>query len=177
MLLTGISISVFSLVYHLYIEQQYGGLSTSPDLIRKTYGGLAALVGAALLVILVIFGSKSLRKNGGKLTGEYVWSWLFSFRVFHLLFPVRLITFIFIIHFVTEDMVYFIIPLVSLAIGLQFNFLGCITETKNYVISGYWYLTTGAIIFLSNSIPGSLAVLLSLGCGSLLFGLLPNPEE
>ena len=176
MLLTGISISVLSLVFY-YLEQRYGGFSTSPDLIRNAYGGLAMLVGISLFGLLFVFWSRSLKKNEGKLTGEHVWSAFFSFRVFHLMFPVDLLALLLIIYCIDQDMAYYIIPILSIHIGLQFNFMGCITETKNYVIGGYWYMTAGVIIFLSNSIAGSLAVLLSLGCGSLLFGLLPNPEK
>ncbi len=176
MLLTGISVSVFSLVFY-YLEQRYGGFSTTPYLIRQVFMGLATLVGFILILLFIFFGSRSLKKNGGKLTGEHVWSAFFTFRVFHLVFPVRLIGFLLIIYCIDLDMAYYIIPILSIAIGLQFNFLGCMTETRNYVIGGYWYMAAGTIIFLSNSIPGSLAVLFSLGCGSLLFGLLPNPEK
>ena len=176
MLLTGISVSIFSLVFY-YLEQRYGNYSLSPALIRQIYVRLAALVGATLYVLFFVLWLKSLRKNGGKLTGEDVWSAYFSFRVINLLLPVRLIAVALIMYCIEQDMTYYIIPIISIAIGLQCNFLGCITETRNYIIGGYWYMITAGIIFLSNSIPGSLAVLLSLGCGSLVFGLLPNSEK
>ncbi|MBU2646404.1 hypothetical protein KKI24_16980 [bacterium] len=176
MLLTGISVCFFSLV-HYYFEQRYGSFSASPPPIPGVYYFLAALVGIVLWCLFFVFWSKSLRKNGGKFTGDHAWSGVLSFRVINLILPVRLIALVLIIYCIKYEMLFYIIPTLSIAIGLQFNFLGCITDTRNYVIGGYWFMTTAVIIFLNNSIPGSLAVLFSLGCGSLLFGFLPNPEK
>lgn len=176
MLLTGISVSLFSLVFY-FLEQRFGSFGTTPDIIRRGFATLATLVGMILFCLLFVFWSNSLKKSGGKLSVGHVWSSLFSFRVVHLLAPVRLMAFIFIVYCLDQNLHYYIIPILSIAIGLQSNFLGCITETINYVIGGYWFMIAGVYIALVPSIPGPLAVLLSLGCGCLLFGFLPNPEK
>jgi hypothetical protein len=176
MLLTGISVSLFSLVFY-FLEQRFGSFGTTPDIIRRGFATLVALVGIILFCLFFVFWSNSLKKSGGKFSGEQVWSSFFSFRVANLLMPVRVMAIIFILYCMQQNLLYYIIPLLSIAIGLQSNFLGCITETINYVIGGYWFMITGVYITLVPSIPGPLAVLLSLGCGCLLFGFLPNPEK
>ncbi len=176
MLLTGVGVSVLSLAYY-YLEQRYGVFRASPESIRQVFKGLVIAIGTALFALLFILWSRSIKKNGGKLAGEHVMSALFSFRVINLLLPVRFLAFVLILYCIDKETYYYIIPILSIAIGLQFNFLGCMTETKNYVVSGYWFILTAIIVFLFTSIPASLAVLISLGCGSLLFGILPNPEK
>ena len=176
MLLTGISISLFSLVLYS-LEQRYGSYGLLPASIKKVYTWLAALIGAALYVLFFVLWLRSLKKSGSNLTGEHFWSALFSFRVVNITLPVRVLSFILFIYFIQHKMTYYIIPVLSIEMGLLFNFFGCITETKNYIIGGYWFLITAAVIFLYPLIPGSLAVFLSVGCGSLLFGLLPNPGK
>lgn len=176
MLLIGISISVFSWIYY-YLLQQYDSISSVPQLTRNIYLSLLALTVAILLYVFFVFWSRSMAKNGSK-NSDDVWSSIFSFRIIHLLFPIRILGLFFIITFIENGMLYFVVPTLSIVVGLQANFLGCMTETRNYVIAGYWYLITAVIIIiLVDSIPTPLAVILSLGCGSLIFGLLPNSEN
>ncbi len=176
MLLIGISTSVFSWVYY-YLMQQYLSFTFIPQQIRSIYMTLLWMTVVALLAIFFIFWSRSMAKNGSKGSSS-VWSSIFSFRIFNLIFPVRILALYFIFTFIQNGMLYFIVPTLAIAVGLQANFLGCMTETRNYVIGGYWYLLTALItLIFADSISTSIAVFFSLGCGSLLFGLLPNKEN
>jgi hypothetical protein len=175
MLLIGICISLFSLVYY-FLMLRYEDLSTIPQETRQVYIISMFLMVVVLISLFSVFWSRSMAKNKIKGSGDALDS-IFSFRIFNLLFPVRILALYFIITFIEKDMLYFIVPTLSIVVGLQANFLGCITETRNYVIGGYWYLVTALIALIyADSIPTSLAVFFSLGCGSLLFGLLPNSK-
>lgn len=175
MLFIGIGISIFSWIYY-YLVQQYIHFSSVPQQIRSIYILLLSLTAVALSCGVFVFWSRSMAKNGRKDGGD-VLSSIFSFRIFHVIFPVRLLGLVLIFYFFEKGMLYYIVPTLSIAVGLQANFLGCMTETRNYIIGGYWYLGTAVILILADAIPTSLAVFLSLGCGSLLFGLLPNSER
>jgi len=179
MLFIGFCISLFSLVYY-FLMLRYVNFSTVPPQTRQIYIISMSLMVVVLLSLFFVFWSKSMANNKIKGSGE-LWEQaldsIFSFRIFNLLFPVRVLGFYFVITFIEKDMLYFIVPTLSIVVGLQANFLGCITETRNYVIGGYWYLVTALITLIyANSIPTPLAVFFSLGCGSLLFGLLPNSK-
>ena len=176
MLLIGISISVFSLVLY-FLEQRYESYSLLPTSIKDIYTWLAVLVGAIIFVLFFVLWLKSLKKSSSKLTGEHFWSAILSFRVFNVTFPIKIISFILIVYCLEHDMAYYVISILSIGVGLTLNFLGCMTETKNYIIGGYWFMTTAVIIFLYPLIPVSLALLFSMGFGSLIFGFLPTSEK
>ncbi|MBT4267824.1 MAG: hypothetical protein HN580_14860 [Deltaproteobacteria bacterium] len=174
MFLIGIGISVFSWIYY-YLVQQYVSFSAVPQKIRSAYISLLSLTVIALIGLFFVFWSRSMAKDGNK-KSDGVLSAIFSFRIFHLIFPVRILGLVFVLYLFERGMLYFIVPTLSIVVGLQFNFLGCMTETRNYVIGGYWFLVT-AVIILVEPMSTPLAIFFSLGCGSLVFGLLPNPEK
>jgi hypothetical protein len=178
MLFIGIGISLFSLVYY-FLMLKYVNFSNVPPQTRQIYNISMSLTVVALFSFFCVFWARSKVNNKIKGGGDVldVLDSLFSFRIFNLMFPVRILGFYFVITFIEKDMLYFIVPTLSIVVGLHANFLGCITETRNYVIWGYWYLGAALITLIyANSIPTPLAVFFSLGCGSLLLGLLPNSK-
>ena len=176
MLLIGTSISSFSLVLY-FLEQRYESYRLLPISIKNIYTWLAVLVGAVVCVLFFVLWFKSLKKSSSNLTSEHFWSALLSFRVINMTFPIETISFILILYCFAHNMEYYIISIIGIWIGLTFNFLGCMTETKNYIIGGYWFLTSAVVIILYPVIPFSLALLFSLGFGSLVFGFLPVSEK
>jgi len=93
----------------------------------------------------------------------------FIFRVRHIYVPILILYTFFIIFFIVEGKAYYIIPTVSIAIGLMFNFLGSLTGLRQYLIGGYWFLMTGIFSVVFHSIPPALAIAVSIGGGLIIF--------
>ena len=68
------------------------------------------------------------------------------------------------------------VPIISTGTGLTYNFIGSITEIRQWLVSGYWFLITGMAILLVNPIPATLALAVTMGCGLLLFAAVPSRE-
>ncbi|MFC1884768.1 hypothetical protein ACFL2O_08350 [Thermodesulfobacteriota bacterium] len=176
MFLVGVSVIVFSLVFY-YLIQHFGSLSSIPAVAYQIIFFAEFLVLIFLIYIKYSKWGKSLAKSNGGITIDRALSSFFSFRIVNIHLPISILGVILVIYFLKNSLAYYIIPTISIVFGLQFNFLGCIAEIRHFLFSGYWYLATAIIIILFNSIPAPIALCLSLGCGSLLFALIPAAEK
>jgi len=85
--------------------------------------------------------------------------------------PLVILTVLISVYSATHGSAYYIVPTISIGLGLLYNFFGSMTEIRQWLISGYWFLGSG-ILSLVFPMPTPIAVSVSLGCGLLLFSVL-----
>jgi len=166
MLLFGISIIGFSLLA-FFLSARFGSFSAIPPVLR--YCIYIAMAGDA--VFLQIFKQrtylKAIREIDPRLTLGWWLKELFSHRIIHLYIPMGILIAVFCIYFSLQGIPYFIIPTLSVAMGLLLN-MGALIHIKHSLISGYWFLLTGILTMIFPMIPGPIALCITIGCGGLL---------
>jgi len=174
-LFTGISIILFSMVFYYFMER-YGGYSFIPNRIKM-------ILFVAIMVALVLQGTlkysnfmKPLLKIDSRYTIGRLLSEFFTFRIVHVYVPLFVLALCICSYLAKQGNAYYIIPTISITIGLFYNFIGSIIEVKQWLLSGYWLLITGLGVLLLGPIPAPVAVSISMGLGLLLFAL-PLKED
>ena len=169
-LLTGISIILFSMIFYYFMDF-YGGYSFIPGYIKLTL--MAAMVVDCIFLAIIKFSNfiKSLLEIDYRYTFGRLMKEFFSFRIVHVYAPLYALAVFLCIYLSKQNSTYYIIPTISITVGLMYNFLGSILEVKQYLLVGYWLILTGVGVLLFNTIPAPVAVSISMGCGILLFAL------
>ncbi len=181
MFLFGISIIGFALLV-FFLSAGFGTFNSIPPVLR--YALYLVMVGDA--VFLQIFKQrtylKAIKEIDPRLTLRWWLKELFSHRIMHLYIPIGILIAVFSIHFSLRGIPYFIIPMLSIAMGLLLN-MGALIHIRHSLISGYWFLLTGILTIIFPMIPGPIALCITIGCGSLLvsgigfLGARANQEE
>ena len=169
-LFTGISIILFSMIFY-YFMNIYGGYSFIPGYIKMIIFG-AILVDWILLGIMKYSNfMKTLLKIDDRYTFGRIMKDFFTFRIVHVYVPLIGSCVFLCVYLAKQNNSYFIIPTISITIGLFYNFLGSIIEVKQWLLTGYWLIITGLGVLLFSSIPAPVAISISMGCGMLLFAI------
>ncbi|MBW1944828.1 MAG: hypothetical protein JRJ51_18620 [Deltaproteobacteria bacterium] len=169
-LVVGLSIVIFCSVFHFLI-----GLYGSYEGIPALFKNIVYLVLLADFVFLLVLRYTRIlrflvkadenRDLRGALDG------FFSSRLIHVFIPLVILTVLLSVYSATRGSAYYIVPTISIGLGLLYNFFGSMTEIRQWLISGYWFLGSG-ILSLVFPMPTPIAISLSLGCGLLLFSVL-----
>jgi hypothetical protein len=166
MLLFGISVIGFSLLV-FFLSAGFGSFNSIPPVLR--YALYLVMAGDA--VFLQIFKQRTYLKAIKEIDPRLTLGWwlkeLFSHRIMHLYIPISILIAVFSIYFSLRGIPYFIIPMLSMAMGLLLN-MGALIHIKHSLISGYWFLLTGILTMIFPVIPGPIALCITIGCGSLL---------
>ena len=170
-LVLGISIIGFSLVFYLLLEH-YGNYAAIPDNFKNLVIGLIVLVWILLVFIKYYKWSDSLSKIDERYDLEYGFGRMFSFPIVNVAIPLPITTIVICVFFFKHDLAYYIIPAVSIFIGLLHNFFGSVTHLWQWIASGYWFLATGLYLLVFGPVSVPFAVSISLGCGCILFSLI-----
>ena len=170
MLIAGFSIIGFSLLIYLLMGR-YGGFSTIPPSLR--YLLYAAI--AADLVFLQVWKLKRFSVSVKKIDQGLTLGWFFrefySGRIAHLWIPLIVLVVFFSIFFLVHGIPYYIVPVISIGYGLLSNFVGTLLEIRYSLVVGYWFLITGVCAIVFSTIPGPIAMCMTVGCGLLVFSI------
>ncbi|MBW1642390.1 MAG: hypothetical protein JRJ39_11190 [Deltaproteobacteria bacterium] len=169
-LFSGISIILFSMIFY-YFMNFYGGYSFMPGHIKMIIFGAIVVDWILLAVMKYSNFMKPLLKIDGRYTLGRLMKEFFSFRIVHVYVPLIVLAIFLCVYLLKQNSAYYIIPTISITIGLFYNFLGSIIEVKQWLLTGYWFLVTGLGVLVFSSIPAPVAVSISMGCGMLLFAL------
>lgn len=170
LMLALVSIS-FSLVIFI-LMQHYGGYGVIPGTIRLwIHISIIAAVVLTQILKITIFGASALSIDKRYTFGR-AFKELYSYRIAHLWVPATVAAVVLVVFFIINDIPYFIIPTVAVFYGLLSNLMGPLLGLKPALPLGYWLLGTGMITVVFNSIPAPLAVIMTYGCGMLLFSIL-----
>jgi hypothetical protein len=166
-LLSAVSIFLFCGLLHL-LSRHFGGFTLIPASIK-------ALVFCAAALDLMLLG---ILKNAGvlksartydpgislfRLMREY-----YSGRMYNHFIPTGIVLFFACIYAWKTGHACLLIPFVSIGAGLLYNTFNTFLRIDEFLILGYWFIVTGGILVVFNSISPLLELLLTLGCGMLL---------
>jgi len=113
----------------------------------------------------------SAKQTDPKMTFSRVLKEFFIFRIRHIYVPIVILYTFFIIFFIFLGKPYYIIPTITIAIGLLYNFIGSLTGIRQYLIGGYWFVITGILSVVFNFISPLIVLAGSLGFGLLVFAV------
>jgi hypothetical protein len=170
-LLAGISIIFFCLLIY-FLVRHFGSFSDTPATVRFILYGTMAITMIWVQILKRRAFLTAAKKVDQKLTISSVLKEMFTFRIIHIYAPVVALVIVLCIYFTQRNMAYFIVPTISIGTGLLYNFIGSVTEIRQYLIFGYWMLLTGVLAIIFSFIPALIVFAVSLGGGMLLFFLL-----
>ena len=171
MLFTSLSVIGFSLFIY-FLVQNYGGFSSIPTTLKYIiYFSLAADA-----VILQIFKLKSYSASVKQIDPVLTLGWWFrefySSKIAHIYISLVILLIFFCIIFIIQNVPYFIIPTISIGFALISICFGVMLQIKYSLIIGYWFLLTGMVTVIFDSIPAAIVLTISVGGGFLLMSLI-----
>jgi hypothetical protein len=170
-LLVGLNLIAICLVL-FFLIQHYGFFAAIPKSGR--FGIYAAL--AVNMVLIQIFKRRvflsSAQKIDPKLTLMGILKEIFTFRIIHVYVPIVVLVTLLGFYFAHHRIPYYIVPTISIGVGLLYNFIGGIIDIRHYLIFGYWTLVTGVLAILFSVAPALIVLAVSIGGGMLLMGLI-----
>jgi hypothetical protein len=150
---------------------RYGGYYLIPLRIKFILFGVIGVEIILLSIMKYVNFMKPLVKINRWYTFGRLMKEFFSYRIVHIYVPLIFLSVFLCVYLIRQNSAYYIIPTISITLGLFYNFLGSIIEVKQWLIAGYWLLITGLGVLLLGPMPAPVAVSISLGCGILLFAL------
>jgi len=180
-LLIGLSIIGFSVAFHLLIRH-HGSFEAIPTIIKSTVYTAIVMDWILLGLIKWLKLAESLSKIDKRFSLPLFMQEFFSFRIVHVYLPLMILMICISIIFVQRNTNFYVIPTIAVGIGLVHNFIGSVTQLRQWLISGYWFLTTGLFLLAQGPMNAPLAASLSLGIGCLLLAVTgwtsqPSNEE
>ncbi len=164
LLFYGLTAIVFPMLYYFLI-QHFGSYTHIPDQIRT---GLFAV----LMIVILVLAFYKWRIRAVQKMGKMI----ITDRFAHMVIPTYIIMFFLCSMMVYKGQAYYVIPVISISTGILLNFYGCITEIKQYFLSGYWFLIVGVISILFTSISPLIYFAVSQSIGWFLLTL-PIKED
>lgn len=158
----------FSLLI-LLLVQNFGSYSSIPGTVKIIY--FVAM--AVFAVILQVWKGGAYLASAKRINRNFTLGWAFkefyssSISQIYILFVGLMIFFT--VFFIIKNSPYFIIPVFSICVALISICYGVILQFRYGLIVGYWFLLTGICTIVFNSIPAPVAIIMTMGCGMLLF--------
>ncbi len=180
-LILGLCVIGFSMAFHLLIRH-HGSFEAIP-ILTKNAVYMAIVMGWILVgMIKWLKLAESLSKIDKRFTVSYFLQEFFSFRIVHVYLPLLTLVICICAVCIQHNVNFYVIPTIAVGTGLLHNFIGSVTNIRQWLISGYWFLVTGLYLLAVGPFYAPLAASLSLGIGCLLFAISgwafrPSSEE
>jgi len=169
-LMMGLNLIAICLVL-FFLIQHYGYFAAIPYPGR----GFIYIVLAVDLILIQLYKRRvflsSARKIDPKLTIMGILKELFTFRIVHVYAPIVVLVTLFSFYFGHHRVPYYIIPTISIGVGLLYNCIGSLIDIRQYLLFGYWTLVTGVLAVLYPVVPALIVLAVSIGGGMLLMSL------
>lgn len=167
-LLIGGVVLLFSFLFYFFTGY-FGTYDAVPGHVKMALYGAIWVIGVIILPLMMKLWGNSFKKQNNELNLERVLNCFVSFRMYTFIFPVEVTGLVFAIYFCLNIDPYYAIPTFAVIFGLRHTLLGCVAESFQWSINGYWFLGTALFVAL-NPIPAPWAAGLTFGCGFMLFG-------
>jgi hypothetical protein len=172
-LVVGLNLIAVCLVL-FFLIQHYGYFAAIPYPGR----GIIYMVLAVDVILIQVFKRRVFLSSAQKidpkltlLTLMGVLKEIFSFRIIHVYVPIMVLVILFGFYFGLHQIPYYIVPTISIGVGLLYNFIGSIIDIRQYLLFGYWTLVTGVLAVLYPVVPALIVLAVSIGGGMLLMSL------
>jgi len=176
LLITGSIIIIYSVLIYFLISQ-FGTHAAIPKFYKNIFYFLLILTWLGLIFMKYSTWLRTLKKIDGKYTLRRAFKEFLTQRVIHVILPITFITIFLVIYLVHYEAYRFIVPAAAIGSGFIYNFLGSMTDIKQYLIAGYWLLISGTLIIAFSTIPIPIALAVSMGCGQILLAAISHREE
>ncbi len=166
-LTVGLNLIAFCLVI-FFVIQHYGYFAAIPEEGRIIiWGGLLVNLFFIQVFKRRVFLS-SAHKIDPKLTILGILKEFFTSQIMHVYVPIVVLMILFGFYFGHHRIPYYIIPTISIGIGLLYNCVGSILNLRQYLLFGYWTLVTGVLAILFPVAHTLIVLAVSIGGGMLL---------
>ena len=169
-LIIGLNLIAVCLVL-FFIIQHYGYFTAIPKAERIIIWGILLVD----LLFIQVFKRRvflsSAQKIDPKLTLLGALKEIFTFRIIHVYVPIIALVILFGFYFGHHQIPYYIVPTISIGVGLLYNFIGSIVDIRQYLLFGYWTLVTGVLAAFYTLVPALIVLAVSIGGGMLLISL------
>jgi hypothetical protein len=169
-LLVGLNLIAVCLVL-FFLIQHYGDFTAIP----KSGRGIIYTALAVNVILIQIFKRRVFlsyaQKIDPKLTLLGILKEIFTFRIIHVYVPIVALVILLGFYFAHHKIGYYIVPAISIGVGLLYNCIGSIIDIRQYLIFGYWTLVTGMLTILYPVVPALIVLAVSIGGGMLLMSL------
>ena len=169
MLLTGLSISLFSLLVYFLINS-YGSHSAIPANLKWAVYITMGIASFILSIMKMRLYRSSVKKVDSGLTLSWLYKELFTGRIAHIYISVIFLISFLVIFFIYKGIPYYITPTIAILFGL-YGLSATIFHIKHSLIMGYWFFITGIGLTLYNTIHPAIAIFISFGIGFILLGI------
>jgi hypothetical protein len=166
-LVSGLSVFFFCGLFHLMMKH-FNGFSGIPT-------SLKAIAFSAIALIAIVLGFlkntgilKSARSASPGISLARILKEYYSARMYHHFIPTGLVLIFSCIYAVYIGNSRLIIPFFSIGAGLIYNSLSTFLRIDEFLFISYWFIVTGCIVLVFNSISPLLGLCLTIGCGLLL---------
>lgn len=169
-LVVGLNLITFCLVI-FFVIQHFGSFAAISE------EGRIIIWGSLLVDIFFIQIFKrrvflsSAHKIDPKLTIMGILKEFFTSQIMHVYVPIVVLMILFGFYFGRHRIPYYIIPTISIGIGLLYNCVGSILNLRQYLLFGYWTLGTGVLAILFPVAHTLIVLAVSIGGGMLLMSL------
>jgi hypothetical protein len=166
-LLSAIAIFIFCGLFH-FLMKHFNGFFGIPTSIKAVSFCAIALVAVAIGILKNSGILKSARYTDPGISLMRLIKEYYSVRMYHHFVPIGLVFLFICVYAVATGNHRFVIPIVSIGAGLMYNSLDSFLKIDELLLTSYWFIVTGCIVLVFNTISPLLGICLTLGCGMLL---------
>ncbi len=166
-LLTALAIFFFCGLFHA-LDKHFGGFASIPLSIKAIVFSAIALVTVTLAYLKnsgVLKSARNVEPNISimRLIREY-----YSIKLYHHFIPMGIVFLFSCAYVVYTGNPRFVIPILSIGAGLIWNTFDTLLKLDEFLWTSYWYIGSGCIVLVFNTISPLLSLCLTLGCGLLI---------
>ena len=166
-LLTALAIFFFCGLFYA-LEKHFGSFANISLSIKAIVFSAIALVTVTLVFLKnsgVLRSARTLDPGISlmRLIREY-----YSIKLYHHFIPMGIVFLFSCAYVVYTGNPRFVIPILSIGAGLMWNTFDTLLKLDEFLLTSYWYIVTGCIVLVFNTISPLLSLCLTLGCGLLI---------
>ena len=172
----GLSVILFCLAFY-FLNARYGSHANIPVGIKYT---LYCLLLADWIFIATLKNRKIIRSMKAVDPGYSlfkVFNYLHSFQFLHMYLPMVIIIFCLVGLSIYHGQLEFIVPIISIGVGIMYNAIGVIVRIREYLIAGYWMVLTGLLAMVFPQVSPLIDCAVSIGGGIFIFGMVKFSPE
>jgi|WetSurMetagenome_2_1015567.scaffolds.fasta_scaffold00061_29 hypothetical protein len=170
-LLSALSIFLFCGIFQL-LDAHFGGFWAVPAYLKAIVFCAIALDITVLGILKNMGVLKSARSLDPGMSLFHLIREYYSARMYHHFIPTGLVLLFACIFAWETGHARLLIPFISIGVGLLYNTFNTFLRIDEFLIFGYWFIVTGCILVVFNSVSPLLGLSLTLGCGLLLLSFL-----
>jgi magnesium-transporting ATPase (P-type) len=166
-LLTALAIFFFCGLFYA-LNKHFGCFADIPLSIKAIVFSVIASIGIGLGFLKNSGLLKSARAVEPGISLMRLFREYFSIRIYRHFIPMGVVLVFSCLYATATGNSRFVIPLCSIGAGLVYTTFDAMLGLKEFLRTSYWFIVTGCVVFVFNTISPLLSLCLTLGCGLLL---------